>query len=61
MFVVLFIDRALNGLMPKALICYKCGHIYRGLSAKEISDVEAFDLEVHDRYRYSEMESDTLK
>ena len=59
MFVVLFVDRGLNALMPRVLICYKCGHIYRGLSAQQLADVEAFDLEIYDRYRYSEAESDS--
>ncbi len=54
MFIVLIIDRTLNALMPSALICYQCSHIYRGLSKDQIKDVEAFDLEVHDRYQYSE-------
>ncbi len=53
MFAVLIIDRILNWTSPLALICYECGHIHRGLSKDQCNSVEAFDLNVHDRFEYS--------
>jgi hypothetical protein len=54
MLLVLIIDRAFAYTRPLAMICYKCGHIHRGLSEKDLEEVEAFDLEHYDRVHYTE-------
>lgn len=41
------------------LICYKCEHLFRGISKSKLVSIEAFDLEIHDRYRYAEENAQT--
>ncbi len=50
----LVFDRALYYLRPPILICYKCKHNFRGLTEKDLESIEAFDLEIHDRYEFQE-------
>ncbi len=42
-------DVALYVIVPDALMCYRCGAMYRG--AKNMDRHGAFDLETHERYR----------
>ncbi len=42
-------DVALYLIVPDALMCYRCGAMYRG--AKNMDRHGAFDLETHERYR----------
>jgi DNA-directed RNA polymerase subunit RPC12/RpoP len=52
-FIILFatalIDVILYVVVPNALMCYRCGAMYRG--AAEIDQHGSFDLEVHERHR----------
>jgi hypothetical protein len=52
-FVILFatalIDVALYLIVPNALMCYRCGAMYRG--AREIDEHGSFNLETHERHR----------
>ena len=57
MVFVLVVDRLLNWTSPIVLICYKCEMIFRGLPKAEASRFDAFDLEIRDRYLYSERQS----
>ena len=58
MVVALVVDRAFAYTRPLAMVCYKCAHIYRGLSETDLKDIEAFDLEHYDRIHYSDNTSD---
>jgi hypothetical protein len=53
MLVALFVDRYFAHKSKLAMICYKCSHIYRGLSEEQLEPVEAFDLEHYDRIHYA--------
>jgi len=52
-FAILFgtalLDVVLYAFVGEALMCYRCGAQYRGLSG--IDEHEAFNLEIHERYR----------
>lgn len=52
-FVILFatalIDVVLYLVVPNALMCYRCGAMYRG--AREIDQHGSFNLETHERHR----------
>jgi hypothetical protein len=48
LFATAFVDLLLYLTMPDALMCYRCGAIYRGVN---LSDHGAFSLETHERYR----------
>jgi uncharacterized protein (DUF983 family) len=61
MFVLLFVDRTLNWVRPLAAICYQCKHVVRGISKADLEEVDGFELEIYDRYKYKEEHSDTLK
>jgi len=54
MFVVLIFDFALFRSRPVVAICYQCKHIFRGIPPKALEEIEGFDLEIHDRYKYVE-------
>lgn len=51
LFVMAAIDLVLALTMPEALVCYRCGAQYRGLTSEQLRRHERFDLEVHERYR----------
>lgn len=44
-----FVDLLLYVIVPNALMCYRCGAIYRGAPNQE--QHTGFDLETHERYR----------
>ena len=48
LFATAFIDLILYVTMPDALMCYRCGALYRG---SDLTEHDAFDLETHERYR----------
>ncbi len=52
-FAILFataaIDVILYFIVPNALMCYRCGAMYRGVAG--LDEHESFDLETHERYR----------
>jgi ribosomal protein L37AE/L43A len=48
LFATALIDLLLYLTMPDALMCYRCGAIYRGV---DLTDHGAFSLETHERYR----------
>lgn len=48
LFATAFIDLVLYLIMPDALMCYRCGAIYRG---SDLSEHGSFNLETHERYR----------
>ena len=55
MFAALILDRIfINRWADTVLVCYRCEHLVRGIPKEELSGVDAFDLEIHDRYRYAE-------
>ena len=55
MFFALFFDRILiQRYVRNVLICYRCEHLFRGISETQLRPYGAFDLEIHDRYRYQE-------
>ena len=54
MLMVVIVDRLLAWRRESVLICYKCGHIYRGLNKTECAAFEVFDLELQDRLNYAE-------
>jgi hypothetical protein len=60
MLAALIVDRFFAYTRPLAMICYKCGHIYRGLSEEQLQAVETFDLETYDRIHYSERTGEAL-
>jgi hypothetical protein len=55
-FVFLVIDRWLARSSSMVVICYKCGHIHRGLDRPTALEFPAFDLETYDRTHYSNAE-----
>jgi len=60
MVIALIVDRYFAHTRPLALICYKCAHIYRGLSEEQLKASEVFDLETYDRIHYSERTGEAL-
>jgi hypothetical protein len=55
MLLALVVDRIMSWTSPVAVICYQCGFLHRGLSPKlAFENFEAFDLEVHDRFKYAD-------
>lgn len=52
--IALIFDFSLSKSRPLAVICYKCGLIYRDLAKEEINQVEDFNLEVFDLIKYPE-------
>ncbi|MEO5668964.1 MAG: hypothetical protein ABIR96_12965 [Bdellovibrionota bacterium] len=59
MLVALIVDRYFAHTRKLAVICYKCSHIYRGLSEAQLESVEAFDLEHFDRIHYAARTGET--
>ncbi|MEZ4814712.1 MAG: hypothetical protein R3A80_05835 [Bdellovibrionota bacterium] len=57
MFFLLIFDRTLNGIRPLAAICYQCKHVVRGISKKDLEEIDGFELEIYDRYKYKEEHS----
>jgi len=49
LFATALIDGALYALVGNALICYRCGAVYRDLPGME--EHGGFELETHERYR----------
>lgn len=49
LFATALVDVILYVFVGEALMCYRCGAIYRGVVG--IDEHEAFDLETHERYR----------
>ena len=49
LFATAVIDVMLYFIVPNALMCYRCGAMYRG--AADIDEHESFNLETHERYR----------
>jgi hypothetical protein len=49
LFATALVDVALYVFVPNALMCYRCGAMYRG--AAEIESHGSFNLETHERYR----------
>ncbi len=54
MFFLLIFDRTLNWIRPLVAICYKCKHVVRGLNKEELEELDGFELEIYDRYKYIE-------
>ncbi|MBS1983163.1 MAG: hypothetical protein JST16_03240 [Bdellovibrionales bacterium] len=54
MVLVVMIDFVFARLSPPVLSCYKCEHRYRGIAKDKLKKFSAFDLEIHDRYAYTE-------
>ena len=54
MLVVLFFDRILLQMRPVVAICYGCKHVFRGVSSEELEELDSFNLELYDRYKYKE-------
>ena len=48
LFATALIDLVLYVTMPDALMCYRCGALYRGC---DLTEHEGFNLETHERYR----------
>lgn len=60
MFVILVVDRSFAYLSPLVVICYKCGHLHRGLDKAVIEkDFAAFDLDLNDRIHYADRVQDS--
>jgi hypothetical protein len=57
MFALLGIDFVLRKTTSTAIICYRCGMIYRGVEKSLSFDVPGFDLEVFDRIQYQQQTS----
>ncbi|HTQ39544.1 MAG TPA: hypothetical protein VMJ32_10975 [Pirellulales bacterium] len=49
LFVTALIDVVLYVFVPNALMCYRCGAMYRG--ATDVDEHESFNLETHERHR----------
>jgi hypothetical protein len=49
LFATAFVDVVLYVFVPNALMCYRCGAMYRG--AADVDGHESFNLETHERYR----------
>ncbi len=49
LFATALIDVVLYAVVPNALMCYRCGAMYRGVSAME--EHESFNLETHEKHR----------
>jgi DNA-directed RNA polymerase subunit RPC12/RpoP len=49
LFATALVDVVLYAFVGEALMCYRCGAMYRGASG--IDEHEGFDLETHERYR----------
>ncbi|HEY2761947.1 MAG TPA: hypothetical protein VGI75_14420, partial [Pirellulales bacterium] len=49
LFATALVDVALYLIVPNALMCYRCGAMYRG--AAEIDSHGSFNLETHERHR----------
>jgi hypothetical protein len=49
LFATALIDVILYVFVPNALMCYRCGAMYRG--AADIDQHESFNLETHERHR----------
>ncbi len=49
LFATAFIDVVLYVVVPDALMCYRCGAMYRGVAGLE--EHESFNLEIHERHR----------
>jgi hypothetical protein len=62
-FAILFgtalVDVALYLVVPNALMCYRCGAIYRG--AADIDAHGSFNLETHERHRQQKIRLEELK
>jgi hypothetical protein len=54
MLVVLIFDRVMLGLRPVVAVCYNCKHVIRGLPKSAMEDLDGFELEIYDRYKYKE-------
>ncbi len=59
LFVTAFIDLALYLFMGDVLECYRCHAQYRGTA--NLEDHEAFDLEVHEKYRQQAARREEVK
>lgn len=57
MFVMLFVDRGLSWVRPLVAICYRCKHVIRGISKEKLEEIDGFELEIYDRYKYIEENS----
>jgi hypothetical protein len=49
LFATALIDVILYVFVPNALMCYRCGAMYRG--STDVDQHESFNLETHERYR----------
>ncbi len=49
LFATALIDVVLYIFVPNALMCYRCGAIYRGVA--DVESHESFNLETHERHR----------
>ncbi|HEY2827611.1 MAG TPA: hypothetical protein VGJ04_08435 [Pirellulales bacterium] len=49
LFATALVDVVLYVFVPNALMCYRCGAMYRG--AAGVEQHESFNLETHERYR----------
>ena len=60
MLAALIVDRSFAAINPLIIVCYKCSHIYRGLEKDLVyKSYGPFDLEIYDRYQYSEKNKDS--
>jgi DNA-directed RNA polymerase subunit RPC12/RpoP len=49
LFATALVDVLLYVLVPNALMCYRCGAMYRGIASMD--DHNSFELETHERHR----------
>lgn len=54
MFLFLIFDRVLFRVRPLVAICYRCKHVLRGITAERLEEIDGFELEIYDRYKYRE-------
>lgn len=50
----LVLDFSLSKSRPNAVLCYKCGLIYRGVDNAQLAKVDDFNLEIYDLIKYPE-------
>ena len=59
LFATAAVDVVLYFVVPNALMCYRCGAMYRGVAG--IDEHESFDLETHERYRQQKIRLAKMK
>lgn len=52
LFALIFDRLIIARIVPVVVSCYRCEHRFRGLTPDQVTSIEGFDLEVHDRFQY---------